>query len=114
MSIFDRFTKQEPELDIDVALKLLKNERRRLVFDAFGDDETVTTRELAESIAAVEVDRVPDSDERNRVYIALYQEHLPRMDEAGVLEQHSPNEYSRGEHFDELERVLETVREVTR
>lgn len=44
--------------------------------------------DLAEMIAATELDKTIqelDSHERKRVYIALYQTHLDKLDEAGAI-----------------------------
>lgn len=51
--------------------------------------ETTTQGELAEHIAAVEndVDRSEvTSTQRKRVYISLYQSHLPKLEEAGAID----------------------------
>ncbi|MFC3958320.1 DUF7344 domain-containing protein [Halovivax cerinus] len=77
-------------LSKDVIFELLKNRRRREVLSYLLDCEgTVTLSELAEQIAAWENDTTVDqlnSDQRKRVYVALYQTHLPKMDDAGIIE----------------------------
>src|SRR6056297_2781768 len=77
-------------LSKDVIFELLKNRRRREVLTYLLDcDETVTLSELAEQIAAWENDTTVNqlnSDQRKRVYVALYQTHLPKMDDAGIIE----------------------------
>ena len=74
----------------DVIFELLKNRRRREVLSYLLEhDETVTLGELAEQIAAWENDTTVNalsSDQRKRVYVALYQTHLPKMDDAGIIE----------------------------
>ncbi len=75
----------------DTAFHLLQNGRRRAVLRmliACGGDD-VSMREVAEHVAAWENDTtVPrlTSMERQRVYIALYQSHLPKLDDHGVIE----------------------------
>ena len=69
---------------------LLKNRRRRMVirFLRENDGEAVLN-DLAEHIAAKENDttvRQLSSDQRKRVYIGLYQCHLPKMDSLGVID----------------------------
>ncbi|OYR46141.1 hypothetical protein DJ81_03535 [Halorubrum sp. Hd13] len=69
---------------------LLKNRRRRMVihFLRENDGESVLN-DLAEHIAAEENDttvRQLSSDQRKRVYIGLYQCHLPKMDSLGVID----------------------------
>jgi len=77
------------EIPLDVTFEILKNERRRLVLEyAREAEETVTIGELAEHIAAIENDTTVqqlNAQQRKRVYIGLYQCHLPKMDDAGVL-----------------------------
>ncbi|WP_254862659.1 DUF7344 domain-containing protein [Halovivax gelatinilyticus] len=77
-------------LSKDVIFELLKNRRRREVLQYLLDtDGTVTLGELAEQIAAWENDTTVaalNSDQRKRVYVALYQTHLPKMDDAGIID----------------------------
>jgi len=80
----------EDGLSKDVIFELLKNRRRREVLTYLLDCEgTVTLGELAEQIAAWENDTTVNqlnSDQRKRVYVALYQTHLPKMDDAGIID----------------------------
>lgn len=78
------------ELSIDETFELLKNARRRAVVRyLLQHDGTAKLSELAEHIAAAEngisVHEL-SSDQRKRVYIGLYQCHLPKMDNMGVIE----------------------------
>lgn len=100
------------QLDIDDAVYVIGNERRRRVLDAFEDCEYADVDSLARSIAATEVDGVIDADDRKRVYISLYQTHLPRLAELGALDEVSPGVYERGDLFDAYRGVLEAVRGV--
>jgi hypothetical protein len=79
----------EPTLTTDTLFELLKNRRRRDTvefLEANGGESTLS--DLAEHIAAKEndlpVERI-SSKQRKRVYISLYQCHLPKMDRAGVI-----------------------------
>lgn len=80
----------EPELPLDITFEILKNSRRRTVLEYLRDEEdTVTIGELAEHIAAIENDTTVqqlNAQQRKRVYIGLYQCHLPKMDDANVVE----------------------------
>jgi hypothetical protein len=74
----------------DTQFGMLKNRRRRdiLCYLRENDDES-TLSDLAEFIAAKENGverRLLSSDERKRVYIGLYQCHLPKMDDARVID----------------------------
>lgn len=83
-------SEQNTRLSKDVIFELLKNRRRREVLSYLLETEgTVTLGELAEQIAAWENDtdiNALSSDQRKRVYVALYQTHLPKMDDAGIVE----------------------------
>ncbi|ELY85665.1 DUF7344 domain-containing protein [Natrialba taiwanensis] len=74
----------------DEIFHLLQNERRRLVLRYLrGTDEAVRMRDVAEQVAAWEHDTTVaelTSTERQRVYIPLYQSHLSKLDEAGVID----------------------------
>ncbi|MXR19629.1 DUF7344 domain-containing protein [Halobacterium bonnevillei] len=76
-------------LPLDVTFEILKNRRRRLVLEYLRDAAETTIGELAEHIAAIENDTTVqqlNAQQRKRVYIGLYQCHLPKMDDAGVVE----------------------------
>lgn len=74
----------------DQIFHLLQNERRRLALTyLMGRDDEVKMRDIAEQVAAWEHDttlEALDSDQRQRVYIPLYQNHLPKLDDDGVIE----------------------------
>lgn len=77
------------------AFHLLKNPRRRAVVRyllARDDQETVRMATVTEAVAAWEHDTTVErltSKERQRVYIGLYQTHLPKLDAHGVIEYNS-------------------------
>ncbi len=77
-------------LSLDLVFEVLKNERRRRVLKYLCEtDETVSLSDLAEHIAAIENDKPEtalSSQERKRVYVGLYQCHLPKMDDTDVIE----------------------------
>ena len=85
----DRST--EPSLPSeDELFDLLSNQRRRFAVHALSrqPETEVELGTLAERVAAWEndVDHTElDYAERKRVYTALQQSHLPRMDQAGVV-----------------------------
>lgn len=74
----------------DDLLKALSNRRRRQVLAyLLAGDGSSTAGELAEHIAAEENDTSVDrlsSYQRKRVYVSLYQNHLPVLDDANVVE----------------------------
>jgi hypothetical protein len=74
---------------LDVIFDILKNQRRRHVLRYLRENQTTTLSDLAEHVAALENDKSVHSltsSERKRVYVGLYQCHLPRMNDAGVIE----------------------------
>jgi hypothetical protein len=74
----------------DLIFGLLSNQRRRWVLRYLAENGPETTlSDLAEHIASLENDkpiRAVTSSERKRVYIALYQMHLPKMDDTGFID----------------------------
>jgi len=69
---------------------LLRNRRRRAVLDYLRRNEGESTLdELAKHVAADEYDTSIEklsAQQRKRVYVSLYQNHLPRIDEVGLVE----------------------------
>jgi hypothetical protein len=85
-------SKETPDpgtLPIDQRFELLRNQRRRYVLAYLNDaGPEVSLSELAEQIAAWETGkeiRQITSSERKRVYVGLYQCHLPKMAGMGVI-----------------------------
>lgn len=81
-------------LSLDVMFELLKNKRRRDLLRYLEEhDDAVTMSDLAEHVAAIE-NEVPEaqlsSQQRKRVYVALYQCHLPILDRADVVNFNKP------------------------
>lgn len=78
------------ELSRDDIFDILRNSRRRAVINHLRTEKsTMTLNELAEQIAGDENDiGVEDlsSQQRKRVYVSLHQNHLPKMDDMGVVD----------------------------
>jgi len=81
---------REEHLSLDRIFEILKNQRRRKVLRHLKErEERVELGDLAEHVAALENDTTPEAltaSERKRVYVGLYQCHLPTMDDAGIVE----------------------------
>ncbi|EMA61797.1 DUF7344 domain-containing protein [Halorubrum lipolyticum] len=83
----------EPATDIseDELFDVLANQRRRFAVHLLKreEDSSIAIGEMAEQIAAwengIEMTEIT-GNERKRVYTALQQSHLPKMDDAGVVE----------------------------
>lgn len=77
------------DLPLDQVFECLKNSRRRETLRYLKDTgEPTTLSELAEHIAALENNttvRKITSAERKRVYVGLYQCHLPKMDDFDII-----------------------------
>ena len=79
-------TSQLTEAQVFDAAKNLR--RRYTLYHLKREGEPVTLGELAEQIAAWENDTTIENistEQRKSVYSALYQTHLPKLEEAGVL-----------------------------
>lgn len=112
----DPDTTDEPELSKDKIFHLLQTPRRRYVLQYLKEREgTVEMRDIAEQVAAWENEtsvQALTSDERQRVYIPLYQSHLPKLDEEGIIEYNqSRGTVKRTKLADQLNRYL-TIDEV--
>lgn len=80
----------EPDISQDTVYEMLANRRRRYTIHYLKQrEETVTLGTLAEEVGALEHETTPDqlsSAERKTVYTALQQRHLPKMDDAGLVD----------------------------
>ncbi|WP_227133074.1 DUF7344 domain-containing protein [Halorubellus salinus] len=81
----------DDNLPLERVFDILRNERRQRVLGylAITDDEVIRIGDLAEHVAAIENDmpvNALSSQQRKRVYVALYQCHLPKMADADVIE----------------------------
>ena len=85
------------EFSKDEIFHVLQNKRRRDVLRYLEQiDGRVEMRDIAEQVAAWEHDttvKALTSKERQRVYIALYQAHLPKLDEKGIIEYNQSRGY---------------------
>lgn len=95
---------QPDDVDIDTLVKLVGNQRRRHVIHYLDHVEPETELgTVSESIAAVENDKDPgllSAKERKRVYIGLYQAHLDKMDDKGLIDyDKSRGTIERGENY---------------
>lgn len=93
---------------------LLADRRRRYAIHYLKQrNEAVSLRDLAEQVAAWENEKPVDtlkSQERKRVYIALYQSHLPSMDREGIVEYDSDRgTVSLAEEYADIDIYLEVV-----
>lgn len=103
---------EDGPLSLDVIFGALKNQRRRLVIKYLKSaDGPVELRNISEHIAAFENDKSVSEleyDERKRVYVALYQCHLPQLDDDGIVSfNQSRGEITLTDQAADLNRFLE-------
>jgi hypothetical protein len=77
-------------LSTEDVYEVLSNRRRRYAIHHLKQsDDPIDVSTLAEQVAAWENDKSPDeldSQERKRVYISLYQSHLPTLEKRGLVD----------------------------
>jgi hypothetical protein len=92
---------------------LLRNKRRRYLLHYMKQAEKAELGDLATRIAAWEYGEAVEtvsSDQRKRVYTTLQQTHLPRMNEADIVDYDADRGVvRRTEHTDKLNVYLEVV-----
>lgn len=72
---------------VGTLLDIVSNSRRRLVIQVLADKGTVEDiGTFSEAVAAAEFGTPVTSDERKRVYVSLYQTHLPKLERVGVID----------------------------
>jgi len=80
----------DTELTQDDVFEILSSPRRRYLLHYLRQrQEAVELTELAEHVAAWENGVDPDeltTQERKRVYVSLYQTHVPKLDDAGLVD----------------------------
>lgn len=96
--------------------ELLKNQRRRMVAEyLMRTDEPTSIGTLAEYVAALENDCDEEAvthRQRKRTYVSLYQGHLPKMDDYGVIDYDKDRgDVESGPEFDQLESMIEDISE---
>jgi hypothetical protein len=73
----------------DVVFDILSNRRRRYILSSlYQRDDPITLMDFANEIAAWENGVPPDevtSDQQKRVYVSVYQTHVPKLQDAGVI-----------------------------
>lgn len=103
---------EQSQLPLDIVFEILKNRRRRRVLHYLkeGETDSVDLGSLAEHVAALENDKsvaALTSGERKRVYVGLYQCHLPKMNDAGVVDfDRNRGTIELGENADQLDEYL--------
>lgn len=96
--------------DIDMVFDILGTSRRRDVVRYLeSNPEPVAIGELADYIAAQEYGKTVEevtSNERKRVYVSLYQSHLPKMADADVIAYEQGESIEQGPYFETFATML--------
>jgi len=87
--------------------EILRNERRRRAIKCLLDaDGPVTVRALSEEIAEMETgESPPPCEARKSVYVTLHQNHLSKLEEAGIVRCDS-NEVEVGDGIEEVKEYV--------
>ncbi|WP_254278600.1 DUF7344 domain-containing protein [Haloarcula marina] len=95
----------ETPLARDTAFGVMSNSRRRFILSTLREaDAPVELMRLARGIGAQEAGTSPDdidTAEQKRIYVSLYQTHIPTLEAAGLVE------------YDETERTVAPTTSVT-
>lgn len=87
-----RSVRDAEELGVDEVLDVLKNERRRLVIEVLAEEGMMTWEDLPREVANRQAGGSATELERKRVHVSLYQSHIPRLKDRGVVEAHKTGE----------------------
>jgi len=78
------------EISQDEVFDLLSNPRRRFVINyLLREDRPVSIQELSRELATWEFEVDPEEltdQQEKRIYVALYQTHVPKLEDVGVIE----------------------------
>ena len=103
----------DTEFTIDEATEVLRSERRRRLLEYLDEAENgeADLSTVAEAVAEFECGTGYSAEERKRVYIALYQSHVPKLEEYGVVED-DRRRLSTGPAFEKTVRFLRALQRV--
>lgn len=80
---------ESSRLSQDEVYQLLSNPRRRFIISFLRGRDEIHLQDLAAEVAAWENETAIDSltaQQRKRVYVSLYQTHVPKLEEAGIID----------------------------
>lgn len=81
-------TTEPGPLSQDEVYDLLSNPRRRFIISYLREHDQTRLQDLASTLAAWENETSVDqltNQQRKRVYVSLYQTHIPKLEDAGVI-----------------------------
>lgn len=105
--------------ELTTAFGLLSNARRFALIDSLDDSGSLELGTFANELVDDEVGKPRDQEEwkreRKNAYISLLQNHVPRLDDADVIEYDEDSRIvMRGDRFDDVAEVLNRAREEER
>ncbi|GAB7018701.1 DUF7344 domain-containing protein [Halostagnicola bangensis] len=105
---------EDDDLSADTILELLANRRRRyLLYALRGQEDPIELSRLAEQVAGWEHNLPPDEVAKNQyksVYVSSVQCHVPKLDDAGVVDHDESNHtVVLDDTFEQLEPYLRLV-----
>lgn len=106
---FDGGRTEPVDLDLDRKLELMTERRRRDAIDFFGEHDEGDIGAVTDFVAGREVDGEASGEPRKRVYVSLYQSHLPRLVEYGVVEKGPDGTYTPGPRYPEVRAFKDRV-----
>ena len=98
------------EMSPSSVFSLLSNDRRLRVIEILSNTDHRTIRGIADEIARSETDGEPGAYDRKKSHISLYQCHMPKMDDAGIVEwDKRSGSVERGENYEHAHSILNSV-----
>lgn len=94
---------QEGQPDLDTMFELLADQRRRLALHHLVEEETGELDEIADAVCSSIESDPPE------VAMTLHHTHLPKLDEAGIIEYDPRSAMARYYDHDLLEGILDWV-----
>ncbi|WP_459191798.1 DUF7344 domain-containing protein [Halosimplex sp. J119] len=105
-----------PDVGVDTLFEALRNERRRRAVRWVNELNAVDLTDLAETVACEEYDcKIADltGPQRKRVYVSLYQTHIPKLEQMGIVDVGDDQEVQATAATEAAVEVVATAVEVT-
>jgi hypothetical protein len=104
---------EQPGQNIDAVIDAIAKDRRRILLDVLDDEGGGTFSEVVARVSEEIYGTDYSSKERKRVYVSLYQNHVPRLGETGVVVFEGTGDDDRiypGPTFPETKDALDSLR----
>lgn len=107
-------TNRLPDSDLSAAeiFEILSNNRRIRVLELLDDEHGDSLRDLTDMMVTNKHGIGYDSQQRKRIYVSLYQCHIPKLDDYGVVNYDRETAHiTPGPEFDTVRDTLKAVSE---